>query len=152
MCLASQVVGAATGENRRAHEVSMELRDAKSIIHILGLQAGSKSLYLSSCVINGKSEANTLAFCQIASQALVEYARMLPLKCMKERGKHLAISQSQTASQVLVECACILPLKCMNGCVFRPSLFLGILWNNISPNLESSMIPRSMIQRFPFYE
>ncbi len=80
-------------------------------------------------MIDGKSEANTLAFCQsqTASQALVECARMLPLKCMKERGKHLAISQSQTASQALIECARILPLKYMNGCIFRPSIFLGIL-------------------------
>jgi hypothetical protein len=45
MCLASQVVGAATGENRRAHEVSMELRDAKSIIHIFGPQAGQLQVF-----------------------------------------------------------------------------------------------------------
>jgi hypothetical protein len=45
MCLASQVVGAATGENRRAHEVSMKLRDAKSIIHIFGPQAGQSQVF-----------------------------------------------------------------------------------------------------------
>ncbi len=45
ICLASQLVGAATGQNKRAHEVSMELRDAKSIIHIFGPQAGQSQVF-----------------------------------------------------------------------------------------------------------
>jgi hypothetical protein len=45
MCLASQVLGAASGENRRVCELRMELSDAKSIIHIFGPQAGQSQVF-----------------------------------------------------------------------------------------------------------